>query len=180
MRVHHRLGLGVAVVASLILLPASASAFSFGVGVEGGASATYLTSWRALPDVGLILTQRFGVGPVDLTVWEDATPFVIYDGGWSYLTFDLGLRVGLPGPVFRPYVGLLVNDGLSESTAGCFCSSASNLPGLGGDVGFDVAAAFLRFGLELRVYETLIAPLSDAPDAHGFAAQLFLSVRAEF
>ncbi len=94
----------------------------------------------------------------------------------------MGLRVGLPGPLFRPYVGLLVNDGISPGSkiASCGCSetAVSNVPGLGGDIGFDLAVTFLRFGFELRAYETLISPtVSNVGD--GFALQALLSVRAE-
>src|ERR1700722_17858578 len=126
--------------AGMVLLPSSALAFSFGIGIEGGGTLSYLTSTRALPDVGLILTQRFEVGPVDLTLWEDVNALIVYDSGWDFIPVDVGLRVGLPGPVFRPYIGLLVNDSIapgSETTAcgpACGGTSVGNVPGLGGDL----------------------------------------------
>jgi hypothetical protein len=174
------------VAAASLIVPSSALAFSFGVGIEGGGTFSYLTSARALPDVGLILTQRFDLGPVDLTLWEDVNALVIYDGGWDFIPVDVGLRLGLPGPFFRPYIGLLVNDsiapGPTTTACGPTCSgtSVSNVPGLGGDLGFDLAVAFLRFGLELRAYETLISPVSGTPSGDAFALQALLSVRAEF
>jgi hypothetical protein len=177
--------LGLAAATSLAI-PGSARAFSFGIGLEGGGTFSYLTSSRGLPDLGLILTQRFDLGPVDLTLWEDVNALVVYDGGWDFIPVDVGLRLGLPGRVFRPYFGLLVNDsiapGPTTTACGALCSgtSVSNVPGLGGDLGFDLAAAFLRFGLELRAYETLISPVSGMPSGNAFAAQALLSIRAEF
>jgi hypothetical protein len=179
----------LAAIAALLLaalFPAlPARAVTLGVGLEGGGTLSYLTSTRALPDVvGLILTQRFELAPVDLTLWEDANALVVYDGGWAFIPVDVGLRVGLAGPVFRPYAGLLVNDSVSlgSKAADCGCSGVAvdNVPGLGGDVGFDLAVTFLRFGLELRGYETLISPVSDSKYGDGFVLQALLSVRAEF
>ncbi len=178
--------LQVLAAAGLLAFPGSALAFSFGIGIEGGGTFSYLTSTRALPDLGLILTQRFDVGPVDLTLWEDVNALVVYDSGWDFIPVDVGLRLGLHGPVFRPYIGLLVNDsiapGPTTTACGPLCSgtSVSNVPGLGGDLGFDLAVAFLRFGLELRAYETLISPVSGTPSGDAFALQTFLSARAEF
>ena len=171
------------VLAGLVAAPASARAFSFGVGVEGGGTLSYLTSARVLPDVvGLILTQRFELEPVDLTLWEDANLLVVYDSGWGFIPVDVGLRLGLPGPFFRPYVGLLANDSISiGAQPACGCGGiVDNVPGLGGDVGFDLAVTFLRFGLELRSYETLIPPVSGDHFGDGFVLQLLVSVRAEF
>jgi len=167
---------------ALLAIPSSAWAFSFGIGIEGGGTLSYLTSAQALPDLGLILTQRFELGPIDLTLWEDVNVPVIYDGAIDYAPIDVGLRVGLPGPLFRPYVGVLANDSISlgSKAASCGCSevAVSNVPGLGGDVGFDLAVSFLRFGFELRAYETLISP-AGGNFGDGFALQALLSFRAE-
>jgi len=167
---------------ALLAVPSSALAFSFGIGLEGGGTLSYLTSAQALPDFGLILTQRFESGPIDLTLWEDVNLPVTYDGEVFYAPVDIGLRVGLPGPLFRPYVGLLVNDSVSlgiEPAGGGVEVAPSNVPGVGGDVGFDLAVTFLRFGFELRAYETLISP-GGGNFGDGFALQALLSVRAEF
>jgi hypothetical protein len=175
--------LPVLAAVGVLATPGSAKAFSFGIGVEGGGTLSYLTSARVLPDVvGLILTQRFELAPVDLTLWEDANLIVVYDGGWGFIPVDLGLRVGLAGPVFRPYVGVLANDSISiGAQPDCGCGGlVDNVPGLGGDLGFDLAVTFLRFGLELRSYETLIPPVTDGHFGDGFVLQLLASVRAEF
>lgn len=167
--------------AGLLSIPSSALAFSFGIGLEGGATLTSLTSVQVWPDVGLILTQRFELAPVDLTLWEDVNLPVVYDGEVNYAPIDIGLRVGLPGPLFRPYVGLLVNDSrsLGIQPAGFSNEGAlTDVPGLGGDVGFDLAVTFLRFGFELRAFGTIISPAGGSY-GDGFALQALLSVRAE-
>jgi hypothetical protein len=168
--------------AGLLAAPSSALAFSFGIGLEGGATLSSLTSVQVWPDLGLILTQRFELGPVDLTLWEDVNLPVVYDGEVYYFPIDIGLRVGLPGPLFRPYVGLLVNDsralGIEPNSEYSNEGALTDVPGLGGDVGFDLAVAFLRFGFELRAYETLISPAGGSY-GDGFALQGLLSVRAE-
>ena len=43
-----------------------------------------------------------------------------------------------------------------------------------------VSLALLRFGLELRAYETLISPVSGTAYGNAFSLQALLSVRAEF
>jgi hypothetical protein len=186
--------LQVSTAVGLLAVSHLALAFSFGIGVEGGATSSYympnsgyLTPWSTLADPGVILTQRFALRAVDLTLWEDIN-FVAYDN-WiaAFFPVDVGLRVGLPGPIFRPYIGLLVSAGIAllptEENTGCRSSctdpEVAILPGLGGDLGLDVAVTFLRFGIEVRAYETLVPPLQGATAGDGFALQTLLSVRAE-
>ncbi len=171
----------------MLAFSASALAFSFGIGLELGGNFTYLTSARALPEVGLILTQRFDVGPVDLTLWEDVNALVVYDGGWDFIPVDVGLQLELPGPVFRPYIGVLVNDsiapGPSTTACGPFCSgtSVSNVPGLGGGLRFDLRVAFLRvFAPRAERLRNVDPSVSGTPSGDAFALQAFLAARAEF
>jgi hypothetical protein len=167
----------------VLLMPAPALAFQFGVGVEGGGGYTRLTSSDGMFDLGLILEQRFELPPVDLTLWEDIEGPIDFDDGWIFGVIDLGLRIGLAGPLFKPYIGFLVNDTFSGGqTAACLCneSAVNNVPGLGGDVGLDFTVAFLRLGLELRAYGTLSPPVSGGKAGDAVVWQGLLSTRAVF
>jgi hypothetical protein len=169
-------------VAAIVLAPASASAFQFGVGVEVGGSYTRLVSSEGTFALGLTLEQRFELPVVDLTLWEDLEGPIEFGNGWTFGVVDLGLRAGLAGALFKPYVGFLVNDTFSDDkTAACLCGqAASNVPGLGGDVGVDFAVVFLRLGLELRAYGTLSPPVTGARVGDAVVWQGLFSARAVF
>ncbi len=144
---------------TLLLAPAPALAMEWGLGLEGAgtlgisknlpSSSSMATSGGA----GLILEERFSIALVDLSVWEDVQmPYTLNVAqsatgsvtSAQYIPVDLGLRLGLGFPVLHPYLGVLGNYSVGDSSA------ATSFWGVGGDLGLDVAVLFLRFGLELR------------------------------
>lgn len=138
---------------------------AFGVGIEGGATATYASNvpggasgTAGSANVGLILESKFDLPVVFLDVWVDGqTPMRLQTGGTSaaqYLPFDLGLRLGLGTPILQPYIGVLGQLSINTDDGGG-PSLKNPLFGLGGDVGLDVAFLIFRVGIEVRAVDVV-------------------------
>ncbi len=182
-----------------VILPAVAilcasSAQAIGVGLEGGATATFSSfasgysgpSTAGGATAGLIVDEEYTFLLLFMDFWADVqTPTLRFQTGGvdsaQYLPVDLGVRAGLNFAVLHPYVGLLgqmaveINDGGGPSPT-------SPLFGVGADVGLDVAVWVFRFGVELRgvdVLSPIIATSAGQPSG-AYELQGLGSARVSF
>ncbi len=175
---------------SLFCAPVLARAAELGAGLEGGATATLLSSGSTTTNAGsgtagLLLEQRTDAGPVEFTLWEDAQLAYRIDAGCSVYSclhgslvpVDAGLRLGWGQSRVHPYLGFLAGyDVLRQSS-----SLGQSFVAVGGDLGADVSLLFLRIGLEVRVFTnaTSVAPASEGGSFGILVIQPLLSVRGE-
>jgi hypothetical protein len=156
-----RLGLLVVVAgAELVASPARAEEteakpprLSVAVGIESFAYATDLPTFDSGPQVGLglVVQERFALKRWDAILWQDVRlPMTLPLNYGSdaiideYVAIGLGLRYGYRLGPWIPYLGglatVLVIGGINQNP----------VPGVGGDVGMDLALGHFLVGLECR------------------------------